>query len=180
MSVVPPRICAIETFYNHYYFRSRLEARWALALDALEIRYDYEPEGFQLADGSFYLPDFWLPQVKMWAEVKPNDERDRVVIEAEALKKCWRLAVESQYPVLILDGPPRHTNYWAIWPERLETVGWDWNDVDLFHGRQYHLHEGRFYASTGTTDAVDHTPEPDIIHAAVGAARAARFDGRGV
>lgn len=51
---------AIETVYNGYRFRSRLEARWAVFFDALGIRYEYEKEGYDL-DGVRYLPDFWLP-----------------------------------------------------------------------------------------------------------------------
>ena len=39
---------AIETFYNGYRFRSRLEARWAVFFDSAGIEYVYEPEGFKL------------------------------------------------------------------------------------------------------------------------------------
>lgn len=48
----------IETFYNGFRFRSRLEARWAVFFDALGVRYEYEPEGFELPNGKYYLPDF--------------------------------------------------------------------------------------------------------------------------
>ncbi len=48
----------IETIYNGYRFRSRLEARWAVFLDSLGVKYEYEPEGFELPDGTRYLPDF--------------------------------------------------------------------------------------------------------------------------
>ena len=48
----------IETIYNGYRFRSRLEARWAVFFDTLGIEYEYEPEGFELGDGVRYLPDF--------------------------------------------------------------------------------------------------------------------------
>ena len=54
-------IKAIETEYNGYRFRSRLEARWAVFFDELGIKYQYEPEGFDL-DGTLYLPDFYLPE----------------------------------------------------------------------------------------------------------------------
>lgn len=40
----------IETIYNGYRFRSRLEARWAVFLDSLGVKYEYEPEGFELPD----------------------------------------------------------------------------------------------------------------------------------
>ena len=48
----------IETIYRGYRFRSRLEARWAVFFDSLGVKYEYEPEGFKLPDGSMYLPDF--------------------------------------------------------------------------------------------------------------------------
>jgi hypothetical protein len=64
-------IKAIETKYNGYKFRSRLEARWAVFFDALKIPYEYEYEGFDLDDGCWYLPDFYLPEWKAWIEIKP-------------------------------------------------------------------------------------------------------------
>lgn len=60
----------IETHYNGYRFRSRLEARWAVFFDALGIKYEYEPEGYKLSDGTLYLPDFYLPESKQFFEVK--------------------------------------------------------------------------------------------------------------
>lgn len=51
-------IKAIETLYNGYRFRSRLEARWAVFFDSLGVKYEYEPEGFLLPSGKYYLPDF--------------------------------------------------------------------------------------------------------------------------
>ena len=48
----------IETIYNGYRFRSRLEARWAVFFDSLGVEYEYEPEGFELPGVGVYLPDF--------------------------------------------------------------------------------------------------------------------------
>ena len=53
----------IETYYNGYRFRSRLEARWAVFFDALGVKWEYEPEGFDLGGGIYYLPDF---RVECW------------------------------------------------------------------------------------------------------------------
>lgn len=61
---------AIETYYNGYKFRSRLEARWAVFFDAMGWRYQYEPEGFVLPNGVYYLPDFYLPDLNWWFEIK--------------------------------------------------------------------------------------------------------------
>lgn len=63
----------IETEYNGYKFRSRLEARWAVFFDALGIKYHYEPEGFNL-DGIYYLPDFYLDEYQVYVEIKPFDK----------------------------------------------------------------------------------------------------------
>jgi len=61
----------IETVYRGYRFRSRLEARWAVFLDAAGIKWEYEGQGFDL-NGVRYLPDFWLPRARVFLEVKPE------------------------------------------------------------------------------------------------------------
>lgn len=60
----------IETYYKGYRFRSRLEARWAVFFDYMGIPYEYEPEGLILPDGTYYLPDFYLPDSNQFFEVK--------------------------------------------------------------------------------------------------------------
>lgn len=61
---------AIETEYKGYKFRSRLEARWAVFFDIIGIRWEYEPEGIVLSDGTPYLPDFYLIDFHCYFEVK--------------------------------------------------------------------------------------------------------------
>ena len=63
----------IETIYNGYRFRSRLEARWAVFFDAGRIKYEYEPNGYNL-NGINYLPDFYLPDFDLFVEIKPFDK----------------------------------------------------------------------------------------------------------
>ncbi len=91
---------AIETVYNGYRFRSRLEARWAVFFDTLGIKYEYEKEGFDL-DGVRYLPDFWLPVQQWWIEIKGSQGPT-----TEDWEKCARLAEGSKYPVAVLVGEP--------------------------------------------------------------------------
>ena len=75
----------IETQYKGYRFRSRLEARWAVFFDYLEIKWLYEPEGFDLGDGLYYLPDFYLPDLDLWIEVKGvMTQKDHQKLEAFA------------------------------------------------------------------------------------------------
>lgn len=63
-------IKAIETIYKGYRFRSRLEVRWAVFFDAVGVPFEYEKEGFDLGESTWYLPDFWLPSLKLWVEIK--------------------------------------------------------------------------------------------------------------
>lgn len=69
---------AINTEYKGYRFRSRLEARWAVFFDACGVEWEYEPEGYDLGDGIYYLPDFLLHGVAgraggdLYVEVKGN------------------------------------------------------------------------------------------------------------
>jgi hypothetical protein len=67
------RLRAIPTRYGGCEFRSRLEARWAVFFDTLAIEWRYETEPFNLAPfGNGYLPDFYLPELGFWIEVKPG------------------------------------------------------------------------------------------------------------
>lgn len=69
---------AIETRYNGYKFRSRLEARWAVFFDTLGLSWRYEPQGFEIGPNQRYLPDFYLLEVGVrgtdtsgtWVEIK--------------------------------------------------------------------------------------------------------------
>ena len=63
-------IKAIQTRYKGYHFRSRLEARWAVFFDCIGVKWLYEPQGFTLKSGENYLPDFYLPEIDTWLEVK--------------------------------------------------------------------------------------------------------------
>lgn len=75
-------IKAIETIYKGHRFRSRLEARWAVFFDSLNIPYEYEPEGLSI-NGVYYLPDFYLPDCKQFFEVKGfMDDDDEKKINA--------------------------------------------------------------------------------------------------
>ena len=66
-------IKAIETEYDGHQFRSRLEARWAVFFNAVGLTYEYEIEGFEM-DGTRYLPDFYIPNLNRWFEIKKCEE----------------------------------------------------------------------------------------------------------
>ena len=90
----------IQTRYKGYHFRSRLEARWAVYFDAIGWKWLYEPEGFSLGDGDFYLPDFLLPDCNLWVEVKAEkpDENE--------LRKAEKLATQGNTSVVFAVGLP--------------------------------------------------------------------------
>jgi len=100
------KIKAIDTFYNGNYYRSRLEARWSVFFDSLQIKYEYEPKGFDL--GSFwYLPDFYLPEYNLWIEIKNSSfqfKDNKCLKFAELLK-------DKQF--LVIAGSPYLGNYVA-------------------------------------------------------------------
>ena len=121
-------IKAIETVYNGYRFRSRLEARWAVFFDVLGVNYEYEPEGFILPSGKRYLPDFrvkcWgtrgLIQEKpfdLWVEVKGRmTQEDAEKIKEFAIDRIiyetykgepYETATVIRNPVLIVGDIPR-------------------------------------------------------------------------
>ncbi len=84
--VGPDTITALETNYEGINFRSRIEARWAVFLDALGIVWEYEKEGLDL-EGTWYLPDFWLPQLELWLEIKGAAPTEREMWKAALLNQ---------------------------------------------------------------------------------------------
>lgn len=93
-------IKAIETRYNGYRFRSRLEARWAVFFNTVGIKYHYEHEGYKLNNGPdetiWYLPDFWLPDLDTLIEIKPTfptelELRKMVMLCQQIRKSCYIL-----------------------------------------------------------------------------------------
>src|SRR6185295_1948564 len=102
---------AIETIYSGYRFRSRLEARWAVFFDRLELRWIYEPEGFEWDGVGRYLPDFFLPKtvsrnersgIGAYVEVKP----DGYVITPYDHARYERLVIETRKPLMLVRGLP--------------------------------------------------------------------------
>jgi len=83
-------IKAIQAHYKGYKFRSRLEARWAIWLDNINEKWEYEAEGFQIGKMR-YLPDFFLPDRNIFVEVKgpsySDVDRQKVLALEEASKK---------------------------------------------------------------------------------------------
>lgn len=101
-------IRAIDTQYKGFLFRSRLEARWAVYFDALGLRWTYEEQGYTLENGDWYLPDFFLTDAGMWAEVKSGP------FPSDAISKVKLLCHGTRTDVVMLDGIPNTQNYWGF------------------------------------------------------------------
>lgn len=119
-------IKAIETIYpwphgNHY--RSRMEARFAVFLDCLKIPFKYEEQGYDLGDGVWYLPDFWLPTYQFFVEIKARERVDDTDIVKTAL-----LAQRSGHAVFVCEYTDQ--NIVAYIPGTLQDTGW-WGQCPL-------------------------------------------------
>jgi hypothetical protein len=124
-------IKSIPTRYKTFRFRSRLEARWAVFFDVLGIEWRYESRSVDLG-WCLYIPDFWLPQYRMYAEVKPDDFR------SEELVKVTTLVAKTNEECLLLCGSPDLKAYWAVGPRLSQ------KRYILTITQDYPLHVGRF------------------------------------
>jgi len=168
----------IETLFDGYRFRSRTEARWAVFFKTVGFRYFYEREGFKLRS-QWYLPDFWLPEIKFWLEVKGDEPTD----EEQAL--CEELASQTRQDVLLAVGPPEPTEQ-LIWfqarmpdEEFLVASGrWHFADDRRNDGEFWLLQKDAAHSIWPKTGPF-HEREP-LVHSATKfayeAARAARFE----
>ena len=73
---------SLPTTYKGINMRSKMEARTAYILDQLELDWKYEPKSFMLKNGMSYIPDFYIPELDTWVEVKGvMEEKDKKQIE---------------------------------------------------------------------------------------------------
>jgi hypothetical protein len=101
-------IRAIPTTYNGVTYKSRLETRWAIFFDLLDIKHLYEP-GKVFTGESNYIPDFLLPDLKAIFEVKPKEPTPK---EIERLSGLTIDGVEySECERLITSGTPGNRIY---------------------------------------------------------------------
>ena len=109
----------IETSYNGYRFRSRLEARAAVLMDEAKIKYVYEPEGFVFEDGTTYLPDFYLPDMDTYLECKG-------VMHDKDMHKIMMLAKETGKEIIIFE------------PDLAPLIGFYSDDVSFYFPNEDH------------------------------------------
>jgi hypothetical protein len=138
---------AIQTRYAGCHFRSRLEARWAVAMDHLGVKWEYEPQGFRMTSGACYLADFWLPSSSVYLEIKGPDPTTEEISKglemAAAIEPSggrYRMLVGDvpRQPVVVegMYGVPaltatRSGRRWQMTPSLWSTQGW--NKVKVQH-----------------------------------------------
>lgn len=99
---------SIPTRYAGCHFRSRLEARWAVFLDTLDVEWQYEPEGFDMGGAGYYLPDFRIDlegRGPGWLEVKPfGDHHHRLedAIPADQLRKVSTFSIQPGVHIAVV------------------------------------------------------------------------------
>lgn len=98
----------IQTRYRGYNFRSRLEARWGVFFDALGIKWEYEKEGYDLGDLGWYLPDFYLPDIGVFVEIKPNGVSSDHMSEAHSKCRAFRDKIDNS--IVLCCGDPKEYN----------------------------------------------------------------------
>src|SRR5260221_9645797 len=136
MSLLPAMLTiqAIKTRYNGYKFLSRLEAHWAVFFDTLGIKYHPELEGYALKyTGSqnvvCYLPDFWIPEMQSYFEIKPalGNSLNESMPTPQECEKVIRLCIGTQKSVCILvgdvwPGAYRIIEYSPLSPEKIKRL----------------------------------------------------------
>lgn len=149
---------AIETHFMGYRFRSRLEARWAVFFTEMGWEWQYEKEGFVLPSG-YYLPDFWIATINMWAEIKPQPMTDKE-------KRFARELAQESFPVLCLDTPePMNVPYFGYCKKH------EGYEFCLTNYKDYPKREHRLFAAPA-----EHECWWDDTEMAVIAAKSARFE----
>src|SRR3990167_1145322 len=76
--------------HQDYWMRSYSEARWALMMDALELRWLYEHKLYETRHG-MYLPDFFLYGASTYLEVKgpcPSQIEIEKAMDVQKLSGC--------------------------------------------------------------------------------------------
>jgi hypothetical protein len=162
---------AIQTSYKGYRFRSRLEARWAVFFDALGIKWEYEPEGFELGFGERYLPDFFTVMCRpgghllsykkpgYWVEIKG------CAPTADELRKLQTLSNSTGHHAYLFWGMPGEHQHFRASIGGAFPLEADYSDLTFAHNAAVSCCSP--FLGAGWLDKVD---------AGVYAARGARFE----
>lgn len=86
--------------YRCYPMRSHSETRWASMMDFFGIQWMYEPRLFKTSLG-MYLPDFYLPDIGAYVEVKGPLPTEDEIQKAECVQEI------TGCPVIFAHGKPQ-------------------------------------------------------------------------
>lgn len=188
----------IETVYNGYRFRSRLEARWAVFFDAIGAEWEYEPEGYRLPDGTMYLPDFLLKNVRgrgaenIYVEVKgvlTKDDLHKIDMFTDPKQQGYP---DGNHPIIIFGQIPDCRAIPAHYVPYLNRYVGPWWEIDIDKDNNENFYnlfysEGDWYrtcpkAAKDGGLVLDYLDNPysfvdeDLTVAAYAEARQARFE----
>lgn len=129
-STSPYTIQPIETAYKGYRMRSRLEARWAVFFDDLGFEWQYEPEGYDLGEPGWYLPDFRITggigSKPAFLEIKPQGLPISELRTADQQVRALFHGLQYTHLVALVVGEPYEDKY------RLSIYDPDFPDVKWF------------------------------------------------
>ncbi len=133
--------------------------------ERIGIEFQYEPEAFRLPDGRGYWPDFYLPHIRVFAEVKgiePTPEEE---------SKARLLVHDRGGLLLFLPGPPNYCSY--------RGVSWDTGDITEcrysldIHATRFYVTENRLFSDP---PRIYESSCSQQYRKAIWASRAERFD----
>lgn len=122
------------------------------------------------ASATCYIPDFYLPSVRSFAECKPS------YLFPDEENKCWMLASGTGFPCLFLIGTPDFVAYQgATWDCGEYTVVSYSLDIDAHW--QVYKKEHRLYSDPGYRTPPDETQFSAPYQHAVYSSRGYKFEG---
>ena len=185
----------IQTYYDGHLFRSRLDARWAVVFNTLSVPYEYEPEGFDLGDGLYYLPDFRVKcygcrgnyklqrPFDLYIEVKGKmTEEDATKIKRFAHwydETTYEPLYLGRYPLLIVDSIPGEGRATDIddygLGYDLSAFNYETIDGDYFGAYPAATRDGKFYLFGADSNYIN-DGDAARMERAYRIARCARFE----
>jgi hypothetical protein len=139
--------------------------------DALGIAYEYEKEGYDLGPLGWYLPDFWLPQLYCFAEVKPTAFSPEEFARAAGVGRTLLLEGAPDVKLYRCTMPPDACGHI---PRRPDTCFFC-EDGGALVNLVYSAYKGQLWFDFGEGLEV-YSPFMGKFQCAVDAARAARFE----
>lgn len=75
-------------FYHGQWYRNAYEVVFAASLVKAKLAFEYEPQTFDLGKLGTYTPDFYIPTIDLWVEVKGREFPEAMAKFVEFAKQC--------------------------------------------------------------------------------------------